>query len=60
MNTPEMTGSLMFFTIGIVLIVAIAAYLYFLRKPKNRQSLPDEHPIGETWKANNEKADQNR
>lgn len=57
MNTPEMTGSLMFFTIGAVLVIAIAAYLFFLRKPKNRHPLPEDKPIGDTWKANNEKSD---
>ena len=58
MNSTEMTGSLMFFTIGAVLIIAIATFVWFLRKPKNRKSLPDEHPLGGDWKANNEKVDQ--
>ena len=59
MNKIELTGSLMFFTIGAVLVIAIVSYLWFLRKPKNQGSLPDEHPIGDTWQANNEKSESN-
>jgi hypothetical protein len=44
-NTPEMTGSLMFVTLGIGALVAIVALLWFLRKPANRHPLSDDEPI---------------
>lgn len=46
MNRTDMTGSLMFFTIGAVLVIAVIALLWFLRKPKNRHPISDDHPIG--------------
>jgi hypothetical protein len=44
-TTPDMTGSLMFFTLGIGAIMAIVALLWLLRNPKNRHPLPDDEPI---------------
>ena len=38
MNASETVSSLNFMTIGIVLVLAIVALLWFLRKPGNRHA----------------------
>lgn len=43
MDTSDMTGSLMLLRIGGVLLIAIVAFLWFMRKRSNRH--PMEHQV---------------
>lgn len=42
MNTPQMTGSLGFGTLIIVLIIALVLLIRFMRKPQNRHPMKGE------------------
>jgi hypothetical protein len=39
MNSDQLTGSLMFMTLGVVLLVAIGSFLWFLRSRRNRDAM---------------------
>ncbi len=45
MNRIDLTGSLAFGTIGIVLLLLVVLLLRFLRKPQNRHPLPDGETV---------------